>query len=252
MKYVFFILLCSIQIYAQKMQTKVIAHRGAWKEFNLPQNSIASLKKAIELKCYGSEFDVHMTKDNIPVVNHDHDFYGVDIETSNYNDLLSIKHSNNEVLPTLADYFDNGLNQNYTKLILEIKTSKVGGVERTKQLVEVIINKLPKNANPENLEFILFDFESSVHLKRLLPMYKVHYLEGDKSAKEISESGLNGMDYHFKILLKDTTIVPTFKELGLKTNAWTVNDLDVAKQLNKQGIDYLTTDMPDLFLKEKL
>ena len=33
--------------YAQK--TKIIAHRGAWKEFNLPENSIASLEKAIEL-----------------------------------------------------------------------------------------------------------------------------------------------------------------------------------------------------------
>ena len=29
-------------------QTKIIAHRGAWKEFNLPENSIASLDKAIE------------------------------------------------------------------------------------------------------------------------------------------------------------------------------------------------------------
>ena len=41
--------------------TKVIAHRGAWKEFNLPENSIASLEKAIELKCDGAEFDVRRT-----------------------------------------------------------------------------------------------------------------------------------------------------------------------------------------------
>jgi len=36
-------------------QTKIIAHRGAWKEFNLPENSIASLEKAIELKCDGAK-----------------------------------------------------------------------------------------------------------------------------------------------------------------------------------------------------
>ena len=43
--------------------TKIIAHRGAWKEFNLPENSIAALQKAIEIKAYGSEFDVRRTLD---------------------------------------------------------------------------------------------------------------------------------------------------------------------------------------------
>ena len=64
--------------------TKIIAHRGAWKEFNNPENSIASLKKAIELKCYGSEFDVRRTSDGILVVNHDPTFYGDTIQTHTY------------------------------------------------------------------------------------------------------------------------------------------------------------------------
>ena len=57
-------------------QTKIIAHRGAWKEFNLPENSIASLEKAIELKCEGAEFDVRRTLDGVLVVNHDPLYYG--------------------------------------------------------------------------------------------------------------------------------------------------------------------------------
>ena len=52
-------------------QTKAIAHRGVWKNSHLPQNSIASLTAAHDLKLFGSEFDVHLTKDNILVVNHD-------------------------------------------------------------------------------------------------------------------------------------------------------------------------------------
>lgn len=234
------------------MKTKVIAHRGAWKEFNLPQNSIAALKKAIELKCYGTEFDVHLTKDNIIVVNHDHDFYGLDIETTNYTDLLQKKHPNKEKIPTLEDYFLVGLNQTETVLILEIKTSLIDGINRTKKLIDLLVKNLPSKANYKNLEFILFDFESAVYLKQQAPHFLVHYLEGDKTAFEIFNSGLNGMDYHYNLLLKDKTIIQQFKQYSLKTNSWTVNELETAQQLLFQGIDCITTDYPYLYQQKGL
>ena len=42
----------------------VIAHRGAWKETGLPQNSLASFKAAAEMGCHGSECDVWLTIDD--------------------------------------------------------------------------------------------------------------------------------------------------------------------------------------------
>ncbi len=252
MKYVFILLLVTCNVMAQTMNTKVIAHRGAWKEFNLPQNSIAALKKSIEVKCFGTEFDVHLTKDNIVVVNHDHDFYGLNIETTNYSDLLIKKHANGEKLPTLNDFYLVGLQQNDTKLILEVKTSAIGGTHRTKKLIDVIVNELPYNANAKNLEFILFDFDSAVYLKNKLPDFFVHYLEGDKTAAQIQESGLNGMDYNYHLLLADKNILTEFKNSNLKTNSWTVNDLEIAKEFMAQGIDCITTDYPQFFLENGL
>jgi len=231
------------------MKNKIIAHRGAWKEFNLPQNSVASLKKAIELKCFGTEFDVHLTKDLIVVVNHDADFFGLNIEITNYNDLLIKELPNGEKLPTLNDFYSEGLNQSETKLILEVKTSEIGGTNRTKQLIDAIVNELPTNADPENLEFILFDFDSAVYLKNKLPNFFVHYLEGDKTADEILRSGLNGMDYNYHLLLADKNIIKKFKDLNLKTNSWTVNNLEIAKDFISQEIDCITTDYPQLFLQ---
>ena len=103
-------------------QTQIIAHRGAWKEYALPENSIASLQKAIELKCYGSEFDVRRTKDGVLVVNHDPVYYGDTIELQNYADLNKNKLSNGENLPTLESYFSTGTRDNPpTLLICEIK-----------------------------------------------------------------------------------------------------------------------------------
>ncbi len=234
------------------MKNKIIAHRGAWKEFNLPQNSIASLKKAIELKCFGTEFDVHLTKDEIVVVNHDADFFGLNIETTNYNNLLVKQLENGEKLPRLNDFYSERLNQTESKLILEIKTSEIGGTDRTKKLIDIIVNELPAKAKPENLEFILFDFDSAIYLKNKLSDFYVHYLEGDKTADEILKSGLNGMDYNYNLLSADKNIIKDFKDLNLKTNSWTVNNLDIAKDFISQEIDCITTDYPQLFLQNGL
>jgi glycerophosphoryl diester phosphodiesterase len=72
----------------------VVAHRGAWKQQNLPENSIAALKHAIVLKCAASEFDVRMTKDDVLIVNHDADYHDLNIEEHNYKELARFQLSN--------------------------------------------------------------------------------------------------------------------------------------------------------------
>src|SRR5690606_28534280 len=150
-------------------------------------------------------------------------------------------------LPALKDYFDLGLKQNHTKLILEIKTSEKGGIAQTMKITEIIATTLPPAAYPQRLEFILFDFESAVYLMKLLLNYQVHYLNRDNTATEIQNAGLDGMDYHYKLLLQDQSIVSSFKKSGLKSNRWIVNDLETARQLSNQGIYSLPTDVPENF-----
>lgn len=55
----------------QAQKSQVIAHRGYWKTAGSAQNSITALQKADSIHCYGSEFDVWLTKDNKLVINHD-------------------------------------------------------------------------------------------------------------------------------------------------------------------------------------
>ena len=94
----------SLSLSAQStfIQNKVIAHRGAWKKNELPQNSIASLREAIRLGCEGSEFDVWMTADEVLVINHDADFQGLDIEHETYETLLSKKTPKRRKNPNLG------------------------------------------------------------------------------------------------------------------------------------------------------
>lgn len=233
----------------------IIAHRGAWKEFNLPQNSIASLQKAIELKCYGTEFDVHLTKDAKMVVHHDYDFYGLDIETHTYDELNTRKHPNGESLPTIEEYLKVGLIQTETKLIFEIKTSEIS-LARTFLMIDLIKDYLAEKPLETQIEFILFSLDASLYIKKQLPTYKVSYLEGDKTPNEIKALGLDGIDYNYKIFQQNKSYLKQVKQFGLISNSWTVNKKDVFTNLLNDGIDVITTDYPsqflEIYLKSKL
>lgn len=244
-----FILLTLIQFNCMaQIKNPVIAHRGAWKEFNLPQNSIASLKKAIELKCFGTEFDVHLTKDAKMVVNHDHDFYGLDIETHTYEELNSRKHPNGEKLPTVEEYLAEGLKQTKTKLIFEIKTSNVS-ISRTYLMIDLIKDYLEDKNLENQIEFILFSFDASIYIKKQLPNYKISYLEGDKTPQEIKQVGLDGIDYNHKVYKENKNYLKDARKLGLITNSWTVNDKDLFLKFLDEKMDVITTDYPAKFLE---
>ncbi|MCB0472503.1 MAG: licheninase, partial [Flavobacteriaceae bacterium] len=151
---------------------KVVAHRGAWKQKDLPQNSIASLKYAIELKCTGSEFDVRMTADSVLVINHDEHYNDMPVEETNYTELAKIKLSNGETLPTLKDYILAGMDNNTsTGLVCEIKPSK--SKERGLLITEKIIDLVKElHAQPYILSYISFDYDILKKIKDLDPHAK--------------------------------------------------------------------------------
>ncbi len=99
--------------------TQVIAHRGYWKTEGSAQNSLKALEKADSIGCYGSEFDVWITGDGMLVVNHDAKVDSVVIEQATAGEVLALKLSNGENLPTLEQYLELG-KKCTTRLILEL------------------------------------------------------------------------------------------------------------------------------------
>src|SRR5690606_11653797 len=137
----------------------VIAHRGAWKKGNLPQNSIASLKQAITLKCTGSEFDVRMTVDDSLIINHDAHYQDLPIEETGYADLEKHKLSNGEKLPTLREYLLAGMEKNIsTKLICEIKPSETSS-ERGQEIAEKVVRMVQQLGASKMVVYISFDYD---------------------------------------------------------------------------------------------
>lgn len=226
----------------------VIAHRGAWKKNNLPQNSIASLNEAVRLGCYGTEFDVWMTSDSVLVVNHDPEFEGINIEKSTYQTLLTKSLTNGEKIPTLEAYLSAGKKQQSTKLILEIKPSLISK-ERGLMVTDKCIQMVKKIGVLPWMEYISFDYDYCKRIMSSLPDAKVAYLKGDVSAEQMKADHIPGVDYHYSIY-KQSGWIQNAKKLGLSINAWTVNEPADMQWLLAEKADFITTNEPELLFEE--
>lgn len=236
--------------YAQQksIKTKVIAHRGAWKNTNLPQNSLAALNAAVEMSCFASECDIWMTADSVLVVNHDPHFYDMPIETTTYNDLLSKKYPNGESIATLQQFLSNITKQNKTRLVLDIKPSKISK-ERSIVLARKCYEMVVATKAQKIVDYIFFDYDACLAVEKLNPKANIAYLLGDKSPEQVAKDGLWGIDYNYKILQKNESWIADAKRRNLTVNVWTVNDQALAQSLINQQVDFLTTDEPEMLLK---
>lgn len=103
---------------------KYFAHRGLHNNIEVPENSSLAFSLAVKSN-YGIELDIHLTKDNIPVVFHDQSLLrmcGVDLEIED----LTLKElrnytllNTNENIPTLKEVLE--LVNGKTPLIIELK-----------------------------------------------------------------------------------------------------------------------------------
>ena len=221
----------------------VIAHRGYWKAEGATQNSIRALQHAIRIGAYGSEFDVLVTADGIPIVNHDNQIDGQKIEDTPYKALRHHRLANGELLPSLRQYLRTGARQQNTRLILEIKTHS--SPEKEKEAARIALAEVKRAKAQDMVDYISFSSCIADELVRLDPNARVFYLNGDFSPAEAKAHGYAGIDYHYNVLRHNPTWIDEAHQLGLEVNVWTVNQEDIMRWAIDQGIDYITTDEPE-------
>lgn len=229
----------------------VVAHRGAWKAKDLPQNSIASLKYAIALHCVGSEFDVRMTADDILVVTHDADYHELIIEESTYAELAKFPLSNGEPLPKLRDYLIAGMtNNDSTGLVCEIKPSKIEG--RNLKITDKVLDLVKEvKAEPFISYYISFSYEVLDRIETVDPKAKTLYLEGSIAPAVIKKDGITGLDYGVYKWKEQPKWIQEAKDLGLILNAWTANKKEDIDWLLANEFNYITTDEPELVFERR-
>lgn len=227
---------------ARNRAQQVIAHRGYWKTEGSAQNSISSLQNSYRIGVYGSEFDVHITRDGVVVVFHDDDIQGIKIENANFADIRDKVLADGETLPTLRQYLAAAKALGSMKLILEVKEHIQKSDED--RCIDACLQLVKEAGLDDRTEYISFSKYACDYLVKNAPGSKVSYLNGDLSPLDAKDAGYSGIDYEDKVLLKNPSWIGEARKLGLITNVWTVDDPADIKYFFREGIDFVTTNEP--------
>ena len=226
-------------------QPKIVAHRGYWRTDGSAQNSITSLQKAAAVGCYGSEFDVWLTADGVPVVFHDATIDGIRIEDTTFATLMNHRLQNGEFIPTLQQYLTEGSKIEGCQLILEIKPHR--NEVRDKRIADMCVELVRTLGLEKKTEYISFSKVVYQRLHEITPDSKVAYLNGELAPAQIKEMGLTGIDYNEKVFVKHPEWLQEAKQLGVEVNVWTVDgEENLRHHVNLEGVDLITTNDPEI------
>ena len=234
----------------QDGKVAVVAHRGFWKSEagGNSQNSIASLKAAQDNGFWGSECDVHITADDILIVNHDPSIGGKAIATHNYADFAGDLLPNGEKRPTLDEYLVQAAKCSTTKLVIELKPQPKQAREDV--LVKKVLATLKEHHmyDPSKVLFISFSLHISELIAKECPEFTNQYLSEniikDEDPANYAAKGINGVDYYYKMFMLHPKWIESATKNNMSTNAWTVNSSKDIQAMIDLGIGAITTNEP--------
>lgn len=234
----------------QQGKIAIVAHRGFWKseQGGMSENSIASLKAAQDAGLWGSECDIHITADDVVMVNHDPSINGKAIASHKFADFAKDLLPNGERRPTLDEYLDQAAKSKTTKLVIELK--KQPSEDREDLLVAKTIAalKVHKLYDPDRVLFISFSKYMCDMVARLCPQFINQFLSmdfiGNQDPTIYGPQGINGVDFQYKMFQAHPEWVKNAHDLGMSVNAWTVNKEKDIQKMIEVGVDAITTNEP--------
>jgi len=236
----------SISTPVSDINTKIIAHRGYFNTPGSAENSLTSLIKASKIGVFGSECDVYITLDGIPVVHHDGFIKEFGIQNTNYNVIQNIKLANGEILPTLSQYLKTLKALDDIILFLEIKPHNSN--ERNMRAANIVSTMVKEEELENRVVYISFSLDICKELIRISPKTPVGYLNGDLKPLELKNLGFSGLCYYYPVIINNLNWICEAKEIGLSVSVWTINSQEQMEYFIKQGVDFVITDEPILLM----
>lgn len=210
-----------------------IGHRGA--KGHAPENTLISFQKALELGVDGIELDVHLSKDNIPVVIHDSTVNRTTITKGKVIDFTA-KELQNLGIPTLEDIFN--LVQNQCEINIEIK---IFGA--TKAVLNLVNNS---SFDTEKIIISSFDWNALQEIRFHHETIRIGVLtETDLDLALAFAKFIKAYSIHpyFHLLTVENT--NKIKEKEFKIFPWTVNEPEDITFVKSIEVDGIITDFPD-------
>lgn len=220
-----------------------IGHRGA--KGHLPENTLASFGKALDLGVDGIELDVHLSADGEIIVIHDET---VDRTTNSkgfvnslsLSELKSFRIENQFQIPTLLEVF----NLIGRKCFINIELKGNGTAKPVVELIELYV--LENNWNYSDFIVSAFDWNALQEVHRLNPKILIGVLTATDLNLAIGFAEfINAFTIHpyFHLLTAENTT--TIQDKGFKIFPWTVNEPEDLKKMKSFNITGIITDFPD-------
>lgn len=231
-----------------------IAHRGA--SGYAPENTLSAFDKALEMGADYIEIDVHLSRDDIPVVIHDNtldrttDGAG-NISAYTLQELESLdagswfdKDYAGEKIPALDEVLDRYGEQ--INILIELKSPELyPGVE------EKVAEALQKYNLDTSNSVVIQSFNHPAVMKsaELLPEISHGVLAGENyenvTDNQLKEFSTYAEYFNPNLKIVSSELVEKVHQAGMKINPYTIKTKSEAEDLYKLGVDGLITDYPD-------
>lgn len=239
--------------YFDTQHPRVLAHRGlSQHRSGVDENSLLAFTEAIAHGATHIESDVHATKDNVAVLFHDSDLNrvaGIDrkIQSLTFEELSSIKLSNGSSIPSLAQ----GL-QLDVRLNLDIKSSRailptVLEIERFQAHDRVLVSSFSSLRRTRALRQLSRQVATSASMKEVILALLSHKLGGigfGAITKGIDAFQVPPQRGPIRFASED--FINRVKAHGIEIHFWTVNELQLMRELIQLGADGIVSDRIDL------
>jgi len=231
----------------------IVAHRGFWKceAGQYCENSLASLQAAIDSSFWGSEFDVRLTADDVPIIWHDANFARLNgrsdpADSYLYDSLLQYRFTNGEKIPTLDEYLAVAEKAKGTMLVLEFKEES--SPEREELLVRKCVESLKSHGlmKPRKVMFISFSKHICDLIAKDYPRFGNQYLRSDIAPADLAKDGINGIDYYYPTIREHPDWIQEAHDHGMTVNVWTMDVPAEIQDFIHLGVDCITTNIPSL------
>ena len=235
------------------MGVLVWAHRGA--SAYLPENTLPSFAKAIEMRADGIELDVQLSKDGEVVVAHDESVSRVSdgegfLKEYTLSELKAMNFNKTHPefgpaqIPTLAEVYDL-IAPTALTINVEFKTS----IFYYEGIVEKVLALTEEWGLEDRVIYSSFNHYTLTKVRMCKPDARTGllYMDGIIGVASYARdtalvNALHPALYH----LQDPDYVKTAHAYGLSTHVWTVDDPQYIRLCRAMGVEAIITNRPDL------
>ncbi len=243
---------------SEAVACSVVAHRGF--SHVAPENTLASVRQAIEVGATGCEFDVYRCRSGELVLFHDKelerttDGFGQIVETD-FDELRKLDAGSwknpaycGERIPELREALQL-LKDSGCRAVVEVKMNGI---------TDQVLKTIEEEAMSDQVTVIAFSQKVISEVRKQAPDLSCAWLYGDNTLEGSAEQkadliaekarACNALAVNLNQEMLDEALIAALHDRGLSVWTWTVDDPDRIRRLLAWGVAVLTTNRPDLAL----